>query len=130
MNANHTIYITAEDYPKLKLLASALASRQNEGARDLLQELDRATVLDARAMSPDVVRLGSRVAIRDMDTNETEEYTVAMPDRASPENGVISVLAPIGTAVLGYSEGDTLEWKTPGGVRRIKLEKVQQPAIA
>lgn len=123
------IYLTTDDYSRLRLLAASLASRKKTpNLTRLLEELERAVVMDALAVPQSVVRLGSHVTLLDEDNGETESYTLCTPDRSNVENGMISVLAPIGTAILGYSQGDTIEWQTPGGTRRLKLLRVEQPA--
>jgi regulator of nucleoside diphosphate kinase len=131
------IYIPSEDHAKLRLLVGALlAQKKSPNLLSLMGELNRAVVVDQQAISPLVVRLGSTVVLRDLDSREDDRYTLCLPDRSNPENGMISVLAPIGTAILGYSEGDVVEWGTPGGKRRLEIQKVTQtqdagqPALA
>jgi regulator of nucleoside diphosphate kinase len=56
---------------------------------------------------------------------------VVFPSEADSEQGKISILAPVGTALLGYRVGDTVEWKLPGGLRRLKIERIlYQPEAA
>ena len=122
------IYITTEDYSRLRLLATALAAqKKTPNLTLLLEELERAVVMDARAIPSTVVRLGSIVTVLDEDNGEKEHYTLCTPERSNVEKAMISVLAPIGTAILGYSQGDTIEWQTPGGTRRLKLVSVEPP---
>jgi len=66
----------------------------------------------------------SRVRVLDLDDICELEYTIVYPHEADYANGKISVLAPIGTALLGYREGDTVEWQVPGGRRRLKIDAV------
>lgn len=75
--------------------------------------------------------MNSKVILRDLDTQEIMTYTLVFPNDANYEAGAISVLAPVGTAILGYSEGDTVEWPVPSGMRRLLVEKVvYQPEAA
>jgi regulator of nucleoside diphosphate kinase len=91
---------------------------------ELQVELDRAQVVPQRDVPKDVVTMNSTVALRDLDTNELEIYTLVYPDRADIANDKLSVLAPIGTAILGYRVGDEVKWRVPAGWRRLKVEQV------
>jgi len=75
--------------------------------------------------------MNSEVAVRDMDSNEEMTFAVVFPSDADVNRQRISILAPMGTAVLGYRVGDTIEWKVPGRRRRLKIERVLfQPEAA
>ena len=118
------IYISSHDYTRLRMLASARAAGKGHAAaaaQKLLRELDRAIMLAHHELPPRVVRIGSRVTIEDLESGETEAYVLTWPDQANAGHGRLSVLAPIGTALLGYTEGDELEWDTPGGLRRLRI---------
>jgi len=128
------IYITENDLEDLyDLLQSGTAgsARDQKNVEELEAELDRAHVVDAKKMPADVITLNSRAVLRDLDTNEEMTYTLVFPGQAKLEEGRISVLAPIGTAMLGYRVGDVIEWKVPAGIRRLKVEKLlYQPEAA
>jgi len=62
-------------------------------------------------------------------TDEIEDWVLTMPEHADPGQQRISVFATIGTAILGYSDGDAIEWQTPGGVRMLNIECVEQNAF-
>ena len=129
---NHTpIYISREDYAKLRLLvATALHSNASAALEKLRSELDRAAVIDPAAFPADVVTMESTVKFEDLGTSEIEEYTITFPDRANIERKSISILAPIGTALIGCRVGDLVNWTTPGGIRQLKVRRVTQPAPA
>lgn len=117
---------------KLRLL---LSSALNTGAaslglRKLRDELDRATVVDPAAFPADVVTMDSAVEFEDLETGEIEEYTITFPELADVDAGRISVLAPIGTALIGCRAGSVIKWSTPGGVRRLKVRRVTAPELA
>lgn len=127
--ATTSIHITREDHRRLSELASVhvpAGSRLAGPLARLREELARAVVTDAPP-ALDLVTMHSTVRIADLDTGECEEYTLAYPERADPERGLLSVLAPIGTAILGYAQGDELAWETPGGVRRLRIAQVKPP---
>jgi regulator of nucleoside diphosphate kinase len=85
-------------------------------------------VLEAVALPPGVVTLGSRVELKDLSDSSVDVYTLVMPERADSEQGRLSILAPIGTAILGYAQGDEFAWKTPGGQRRLLIVSVTREA--
>lgn len=126
---NHTpIYITRDDNSKLRLLlATALYSNANRSLRNLREELDRAVIIDPAAIPPGIVTMESRVEFEDLATSEVEEYTITFPDRANVDEKRLSILAPIGTALIGYREGDIVKWSTPGGSRELKIRRVTAP---
>lgn len=132
-NAEKTIYLTEEDRDSLRRL---IISRQPAHAEvkalvDLRAELERATIVEPKEMPPGVVTLGSRVRLRDLDTGRSGEYTLVMPGEANIRQAKVSVLAPVGTALLGQHEGDTVEWEVPVGRKRFEIEAVVfQPEAA
>ena len=127
---NHTpIYISRDDYSKLRrLLATTLHFPGGLALRRLREELDRAAVIDPAGLPAGVVTMESTVAFEDLATGETEEYTITFPDRADVERNRISILAPIGTALIGCRMGDVVNWPTPGGIRKLKIRRVTAPA--
>jgi regulator of nucleoside diphosphate kinase len=87
-------------------------------------ELGRARIVPASRVPPDIVTMNSVVRLRDLDSDETEEYELVYPADADMAHHRISVLAPIGTAILGYRVGDVIEWPVPAGLRRLRVEEV------
>ncbi|HRE80297.1 MAG TPA: nucleoside diphosphate kinase regulator [Opitutaceae bacterium] len=124
-----SITLSRDDHAKLSLLVSAaLASKPTAPLKKLKEELDRAMVAETNAVPSDVVTLNAHVSFEDLETNETEAYTITLPEQANVEQNRISILAPIGTALIGYRQGDIVNWQTPGGVRQLRIKKVTQPA--
>lgn len=122
------IYLSRDDHTKLRLLVTTgLHTKASHALQKLLDELDRAVVLDPAAIPSDIVTLDARVRFEDLGSSEVEEYTITFPDRANPEAGRLSVLAPIGMALIGSRVGDIVNWKTPGGTRQLKVRAVSQP---
>jgi regulator of nucleoside diphosphate kinase len=116
------ILITEGDMARLKALVRqgrVGARRDQNHLAGLDQELDRAEVIVARDLSPDVVTMYSTVRVRDLESGTTVVYTLVFPVDADIETKRISVLAPIGAALIGYRAGDLLESVTPGGTKRL-----------
>ncbi|HRJ71955.1 MAG TPA: GreA/GreB family elongation factor [Terrimicrobiaceae bacterium] len=122
-----SLQITQTDYHRLQSLLNErtrLSAREQENVAALCQELARAEIKPAEDISPDVVTLHSRVQLLDLQTNEILEFTVVLPEEADLESGCISILAPLGTAMLGFRKGDVFEWKMPGGMGSYRIEAV------
>lgn len=128
------IYITEFDKARLGGLISRPAVRDDPDRQDLealAKELARAEVVTSADIPPDVVTMNSRVVLRDLDTSEEMTYVLVFPQDANIDRGAISILAPIGTAILGYAKGDVIAWAVPSGIRRIRIEKIlYQPEAA
>jgi regulator of nucleoside diphosphate kinase len=128
------IYITEHDMERLRKLIDderRAAGRERNGFKELEAELDRARVVRAEDVPSGVITMDSQVRLVDLDTDEDMVCTLVYPDDADADLYKISVLAPIGTAMLGYSVGDTFEWEVPAGVRRLKVEEIlYQPEAA
>jgi len=123
------IKITEPDMNKLSSLLDSWRFRfDSEHLLALEDELDRAEIVASSEPPHGVVAMNSWVTITDMDTGNRHEYQVVFPRDANLAENRISVLAPIGTAVLGYGVGSEIEWKTPGGVRRLRIDDVTHDA--
>ncbi|MDL2219744.1 GreA/GreB family elongation factor [Ruminococcaceae bacterium OttesenSCG-928-O06] len=114
-------------YDKEKLLKSIHIAVldgdiQAEAVRDLRSEIGQATEVEPQDIPGDVVTMNTR-AILHID-NEDIEIVLVYPDEADWSTGKLSVLSPIGTAILGYRQGDTVEWSVPSGKAKIKIVKV------
>ena len=121
------IYITEYDLKRLKELVQvgiSFAERDRESLEQLQGELNRAHIVEPTAVPGDVVTMNSRVRFKDLDTNQDKVYTLVFPSEAKLEQQKISVLAPIGTAILGHRAGDTVEWRVPGGIKRVRIEEI------
>ncbi len=90
----------------------------------LQYELDRAIVVSSEAVPRDVVTMNSHVRYVDEATGERRSVKIVYPDDADARHGKISVLAPVGAALLGLSLGQSIEWEFPGGRRRVRVEEV------
>jgi regulator of nucleoside diphosphate kinase len=123
------IIIAAPDAARLRglLAARATGARDQAHLQELAVELERALVLDAVEVPPHVVTMHARARVLDLTSGTRHEWELVFPAEADLSAHRISVLAPLGTALLGYGEGDELEWEVPGGLRRLRIEKVKQP---
>ncbi len=93
---------------------------------ELRNELERAIVLPLGEVPHGVVTMGAKVQVRDLGSGRIEGFELVYPREADPTSHRLSVLAPLGTALLGNSEGDAVEWRMPGGTRCFRIERVMQ----
>jgi regulator of nucleoside diphosphate kinase len=125
--AERVIHITEYDNKRLRdLLEEARYSdyRGSEYLKDLENELDRAKVVDPKKVPPDLVTMNSTVRLEDLELGEEMVYTLVFPEDADLSQNKISILAPIGTAMLGYRVGETFEWNVPEGISKMKIKEI------
>lgn len=122
------ILISDTDHDRLTGLARALLDRAPETAEELLSEMDRAVVTDAAAMPADVVRMGSTVTVR-AEGGGTQRIMLVYPGEADIAENRISVLTPMGTALIGAVIGQAVCWSSRGGRElSVTVEAVDTPA--
>jgi regulator of nucleoside diphosphate kinase len=129
--AKPTIIITEADFERLSaLLESEFAKVINpvEHLDDLRAELKKARIVRPDKTPRNVVTMNSTVTLDDLEIGEKETYTLVYPDQADIANNRLSVLAPVGTAILGQRVGDELKWRAPSGWRRLKVQSINSQA--
>ncbi len=127
------ILVTREDKKRLLRVLPRIGTEYAD-REDLVllgEELERAVEVEPEAVPADVVTLNSTVRVIDLESSEATDYTIVMPGEANYEAGRISVLAPLGTGLLGYRVGNEIEWDVPRGTRRLRIDAVLfQPEAA
>lgn len=93
-------------------------------AAELESVIDNAELVSSYQVPPELVTMNSRVTIADGETNEERTLTLCYPPDTDPDKGFVSVLSPIGTGLLGLTEGQMANWTTPGGAQKAKVLKV------
>jgi regulator of nucleoside diphosphate kinase len=126
-----TLFVTQDDLRELRDMidrAQADSNVETANLAKLKAELERARVVAPREVPHDAVTMNSTATLYDLDTREREVYTLVYPWQADAEDNRISVLAPIGTAMIGARVGDTIKWPVPAGMRRFRIEElIYQP---
>jgi len=125
--------ITKQDHDRLEACISGAAADSRDGAliKELSGLLARLKIMEQKTIGADVVTMHSRVRIMDIDTKEALVVTLAYPEDADIELGKMSVLSPVGTAILGCRRGEVVEWAGPRRLRRILIKEVlYQPEAA
>jgi regulator of nucleoside diphosphate kinase len=122
------IYISSSDYDRLSKL---VANVNVAVAEDLEEELGRAKVLPDADMPPTVVTMNSTVRVRDLATGTESTYTLVYPENANANEGRISILAPVGVALIGLALDEIIQWPMPGGqIRRLQVIDIMNVAAA
>lgn len=125
------LYISEHDRRRIRELLAAVDPADRASGRDLDVELRLGKVVLPAEMPRDVVTMNSRVRLTDLDSGAELVYTLVFPADADFKAGKISVLAPIGTALLGERVGTEIQWEVPAGVRRLRIEELlYQPEAA
>jgi len=128
------IVVNAADHEELSCAIAAVGKLSERGRAEMsaLQgELERARIVAPDEVPSDVITMNSRAELLDLDTNERMEFTLVFPAEANIDDGKISVLAPLGTAMLGYRVGDEFEWAVPYGRIRLRVTAIRfQPEVS
>lgn len=132
--AGRTIYITRFDMDRLTELIEGLrlSPKADQAGLDLLEkELYSGVLVDPQNIPPDVITMNSRVSVTNTDSGERATYSLVFPSAANIANNKLSILAPLGMALLGYRAGDIIEWTVPAGVKKLRIDEiVYQPEAA
>ena len=126
MQKTRTIYITEYDFERLQeMLRTARHSGYTQDCVEKLkEEIERARIVSSEKIPGDLVTMNSRIVLEDEQTYQEFTFQVVFPSDSDVDAGKISILAPVGRALLGYKVGDTVEWKAPRGMRRLKIIKM------
>lgn len=128
------IFITDFDLKRFKWLfnnSHKFDPMYKKHLKELEAEMQNASIVDPKEVPADVITMHSKFRISDLETGNQSEYTLVFPFDADSEQNKLSILAPLGVAVIGYRVGDVVEWNVPAGRKRIKIEEIiYQPEAA
>lgn len=135
MEKSTATYITEIDRERLDNLIQSVRDRNDRTSSNdikiLEDELEFADVVRPQEIPADIVTMRSTIRLNDLDSGESSTYTIVFPTEVDSENGHISILAPLATAVLGRRKGEIIEFKAPSRLRRIRVEEIlYQPESA
>lgn len=117
--AKNPVVVTEEDYSLLRPYMDRMPDKESE--MSLAYELKRAVIVKKDAFPPHAIRLNSKVSVQDLDTDKIHEFTIVMPEHANIKEHKISVLTPMGTALIGFRKAEEVQWKVPAGMKRFKI---------
>ena len=121
------LIIGKEDFETLNAYVRGLKSVRDfdrKNALSLQDELKKATVVEKEKLPGDVVRLNSRVIIQEGTKDKLIELVLVVPDKANIKERKVSVFAPIGTALIGFRQGEKVRWNVPAGSKTFTIMKV------
>lgn len=123
----NNLILRKDDYSLLILFLNN-ARRQStfdrRNAEEITTELKKATLVNKNDFPGDVVGLHSKVKIKEEGKSEEMELTIVTPDKANIKEKKISIMAPIGTALIGFRQGQKVKWKVPSGNKKFTITEV------
>jgi regulator of nucleoside diphosphate kinase len=126
-NKKSQIIIATEDYETLHAYVKGLKPMQafdRKNAALLQEELKKATLVKKEELPKDIVRLNSRVIIKEGKNDKLIELVLVVPEKADIKERRVSVLAPLGTALIGFKQGQKVKWEVPAGNKTFTIMKV------
>jgi regulator of nucleoside diphosphate kinase len=127
---NLPITISERDAARLRQLVQVCAPSKTEHIQRLKAELDRARIVPGPELPANVIAMNSTAELEDLEDGEILTFTLVFPENADVAAGRISILAPLGMAMLGFKAGDEFEWPVPSGTLRVRVRRLIQPKTA
>ena len=127
--AENRVLILKDDYALLSACVKntkAVTIKEPQQTRSLSEELQRAVVVDKERFPTDVIRLNATVVIKDMASGNEMEVSIVLPEFADIKQRKISVLAPMGTALIGLQKGRRFSWQMPAGIKNFLILDVKE----
>lgn len=121
------IVVTKVDYLRLNTLILNLLENNAHNIHELNSlnvEIKRAIKVDSRKIDPDFVTMDSQVEVTFLEFKKSRILKLVYPHKANFKEGMVSVLSPLGSALLGYKAGDVVSYKSPGGTQHVRIDKV------
>lgn len=123
-----SIVLTEADRARLSQVLDVSHSfgdeKMGQCIRELNTDLESATIVESKDIPDDVITMNSRVVLRDVASGDEEEWVLCFPNQADIYENKLSVLAPMGIAMLGSQPGDVIEWETPRGIAKAEIVKI------
>ncbi|HWV72168.1 MAG TPA: GreA/GreB family elongation factor [Pseudosphingobacterium sp.] len=117
------VVLSEEDFSLLTRHVKPTDNEENK--MSLAYELGRATIVKKLDVPKDRVKINSRIKIQDLDSSLITSFTLVAPENANIKEQKVSVITPIGSALIGFKKGDQVEWKMPSGIKRYTILEVE-----
>lgn len=127
-HTQYPVVISEDDYQRIKRLIGSGHIQGDE--MSLAHEIGRAIVVNNQAFPAHAIGVHSKVLIRDLDTDLEKSFKLVWPSGADVKKGYVSIISPMGAALLGFREGESISWKMPGGLKRfliVSVDNSQRP---
>jgi regulator of nucleoside diphosphate kinase len=128
-NKKNQVILGQDDFRMLKQFAENFPGSPNANEMSLSYELNRAIIVEDGELPADSIRLNSHVKVRELTSNQEMEFSIVMPAFADFKHRKISVLTPMGAALIGLCKGETVEWKMPAGMKKFEILDVTQVEV-
>jgi len=125
-NQKNQVILSQDDFRMLKQFAENFPNSASVNEMSLSYELNRAVVVENGELPTDSIRLNSHVKVKELTSNKEMEFSIVMPAFADFKQRKISVLTPMGAALIGLCKGETVEWKMPAGMKKFEVLDVIQ----
>ena len=125
INIKNPVIVTHEDYQLLKGYINSSLTADHE--MTLSSELKRAIIVKKSAFPLHAIGLNSKVSVQDLDTHKVFDFTLVMPAEANVRDHKVSVLTPMGAALIGFRQSEEVQWKVPAGLKKFKILEVTNP---
>lgn len=124
----YPVIIKKTDYLTIKSVMANLPQHQkSREVGELLAELEKAQIVHDDNIAFDIIQLNSYVEVEETGSSKKICLTLTLPRSANIAEKRLSVLSPLGVALIGFREGMHIEWKLPGGIKKINILRVKQP---
>ena len=132
MQTYPAITLTSRDAARLESLLEGLPANSFVGQKALEDEIYRATIVEPREVQPSVVTMNSTVRFAVLPSGAERRLKLVYPGKTDSSQDTVSILAPVGSALLGLSEGDEIHWPNPNGgtLHLVVFEVEDQPERA
>ena len=120
--ANHPVVMIQSDHDMLSKLVSEPAGKATEQL--LSEELNRSIIVNDEAFPKHTIRLNSKVSLLDLSSQDTIELTIVQPEFADSRSNMISILTPMGVALIGFRKGEEAFYNAPGGIKKYTIQDV------
>lgn len=125
MKKRPRIIVSQQDANRLEDILSNHSGDPSPNITELEEELGRAVIVDAKDIPPNVVTMNSTISFRTSSSKDVLCLTLVYPEYIDKSGRTISILAPVGGALLGLTEGESIEWPRPGGgILEVTIEKI------
>ncbi|MBE9463480.1 GreA/GreB family elongation factor [Dyadobacter subterraneus] len=128
-NKKNLVILGEDDFRLLKQFTENFSPNSDSSEMTLSYELNRAIIVENNELPEDSIRLNSRVRVRELVSNKELEFSIVMPAFANIKDQKISVLTPMGAAIIGLCKGEKVEWKMPAGMKKFEILDVTQVTV-
>ncbi|MBC6366869.1 GreA/GreB family elongation factor [Algoriphagus sp. AK58] len=119
--------LSISDYKTIHTLLQNLPSHlKGKEVSQLQHEIKSAEIIADESISEDIIQLNSKFEVKELGSGKTMNFQLVLPHQANLNQNRISVLSPLGVALIGFRQGMTVEWVLPGGLKKLQINRVEK----